>query len=53
MDMAYGSAREVQYQLSIASRLGYLHAKDYESLQGVSTEVSKVLNGLLRAFRKK
>jgi len=52
LDMAYGSAREVQYQLSIASRLGYLSPEDCELLSHLSAEVSKVLNGLVRALRK-
>ena len=30
LDMAYGSACELQYQLSLASRLGYLPDADYE-----------------------
>ncbi|MDI6449501.1 four helix bundle protein [Anaerobaca lacustris] len=53
LDIAYGSAREVEYQLSLASRLGYLHPQDYGSLRGLSTELSKVVNGLLRALRKR
>ncbi len=52
LDMAYGSAREVEYQLSLASRLGYLSPQGYESLHGLSTELSKVLSGLLLALRK-
>ena len=36
LDMAYASAREVEYQLSLASRLGYLSPKDYESLHSLS-----------------
>src|SRR3990172_4535180 len=28
LDMAFGSAREVEYQLSIATRLGYLPPQD-------------------------
>jgi four helix bundle protein len=52
-DMAYGSAREVEYQLSLACRLRYLSQEDHASLHALSAETSKVLNGLLRALRKK
>ena len=52
LDMAYGSAREVEYQISLASRLGYLSRAASESLHSLSVETSKVLNGLLRALRE-
>jgi len=52
LDMAYGSAREVEYQVSLAFRLGYLNRESNESLHALSAETSKVLNGLLRALRK-
>ena len=51
LDMAYGSAREVEYQVSLACRLGYLSKGDVESLNALCCETSKVLNGLLRALR--
>jgi len=51
LDIAYGSSREVQYQLSLAYRLGYVKAADYESTCALSEEASKVLNGLLRSLR--
>ena len=31
LDMAYGSVREVEYQISLASRLGYLKVKGSQS----------------------
>ena len=52
LDMAYGSAREVEYQLSLASRLGYLSEESQASLTSQSIETSKVLNGLIRSLRK-
>jgi len=53
LDTAYASAREVQYQVSLAFRLGYLNQKNSETLRVLGDETSKVLNGLLRALRKK
>ncbi len=52
LNMAYGSAREVEYQISLAFRLRYLNAERYESLHAGAVETSKVLNALLRALRK-
>lgn len=53
LSMAYGSAREVQYNVSLASRLGYLSAADARLLRDKSTEATKVLNGLIRRLREK
>jgi four helix bundle protein len=53
LDMAYASAREVEYQVSLAFRLGYMSQENNEALHALSAETSKVLNGLLRALRKK
>jgi four helix bundle protein len=51
LDVAYGSAREVEYQVSLACRLSYLTKEDAGSLNALCCETSKVLNGLLRALR--
>lgn len=52
LDIAYGSAREVEYQISIASRLGYLPTEGNQLLLAKSVETSKVLNGLVRSLRR-
>ncbi len=52
LDMAYGSAREVQYQLSLARRLDYLGNTAHEELSPLATELCKVLNGLIRSLRR-
>ncbi|UCD29571.1 MAG: four helix bundle protein [Planctomycetota bacterium] len=52
LDMAYGSAREVEYQISLAHRLGYLSQDDFNSLNSKCEETAKVLNGLIRSLRK-
>lgn len=51
LDMAYGSARELEYQASLAFRLGYLSKEQYDTLSGACVETSKVLSGLIRAIR--
>ena len=52
LDMAYGSARETEYQVFLAYRLGYLSQENSEALHTLTAETSKVLNGLLRTLRK-
>ncbi len=51
LDMACGSAREVEDQLGLAHRLGFLSDAAQRELGARSTETAKVLNGLLRSFR--
>jgi four helix bundle protein len=51
LDIAYGSAREVQYQLSLSYRLGFLTDAKYAELDELSKETTKVLNGLIRSYR--
>ena len=52
LDIAYGSARELEYHISLARRLTYLTFDGAAMLQSHSAETSKVLNGLIRALRK-
>lgn len=52
LDIAYGSAREVQYQLTLAKRLNYLTDTACEELSPLATELCKVLNGLIRSLRR-
>ena len=51
LDTAYGSTRELEYQLSLATRLGYLTPEDVTSLMPLCQETGKVLHGLIRAIR--
>jgi four helix bundle protein len=48
--MAYGSVRELEYQISLANRLGYL--VDATELNSLVVETAKVLNGLIRSLRE-
>src|SRR5687768_5844626 len=50
LDMAYGSVRELEYQISLAHRLGYF--SDVSELTSLVVETAKVLNGLIRSLRK-
>ena len=49
LDMAYGSARELQYQVSVAERLGYL--KQADEIKLLSEQTAKQLNALIRSLR--
>ena len=51
LDTAFSSAREVEYQLTVAARLEYLSADRAESLNQQIVETSKVLYGLTRSLR--
>ncbi len=51
LDMAFGSAREVGYQLSLAHRLNYIEDREYDRLEQSAEETSKVLAGLIRSLR--
>jgi four helix bundle protein len=53
LDIAFGSARELQYQASLSFRLGYLGESAYAPLRLMCEETSKVLNGLLRSLRQR
>lgn len=50
LEIAYGSAREAQYQLSLALRLGYL--KPDSDVEAKAMETAKTLSALIRHFRK-
>jgi four helix bundle protein len=51
LDIAFGSTREVEYQLSIANRLGYMHAETDRRLAQQVDETARVLAGLIRSLR--
>jgi four helix bundle protein len=49
---ARGSLLEIETQLIIAARLGYLASKDTDTLLELTTEVGKLINGLLRSLKR-
>lgn len=51
LDIAYGSASEAKYQLSLALRLGYLDGNSNDSLVACADELTRVLSGLIRSLR--
>jgi four helix bundle protein len=53
LDMAHGSAHEVEYQISLAHRLGYLDDEQALALTALAIETCKVVNALIRALRAK
>ncbi len=53
LDLAFGSAREVGYQLTIARRLEYLTTTEAELIESKAEETAKVLAGLIRSLRDK
>ncbi len=52
LDIAYGSARELEYQVSLAFRLGYIDVISNGELGAACEETSKLLNGLIRSLRQ-
>jgi len=51
LDMVYGSARELEYQMSLTYRIGFLTEQIYSSLRQNCEATFKVLNGLIRSLR--
>lgn len=51
LDIAYGSAQELKYQISLSNRLGFLNDEGIEDLTPLSAETCRVLNGLIQSLR--
>jgi len=51
LDIALGSQAEVEVQLEIAKRVGFLAPDDYGRLQLIVEEVGRMLNGLIASMR--
>jgi len=53
LNIAFGSLRELHYQLDLSNRLGFLRNQDLSLIQPKIVETEKILNGLIRALRNK
>ena len=51
LNVAFGSLKELHYQLSLSERLGFLDNQDLSLIEPKIIETEKVLNGLIRALR--
>jgi four helix bundle protein len=51
LQIARGSVRELECQLHISSKLGYIEAAVYTKLDSETQEISRMLNRLIRSFR--
>jgi len=51
LNIAQGSISELDTQLEIACRLGYINDQNYSNLISKLTEISKMLYGLVRSLK--
>jgi four helix bundle protein len=51
LEIAFGSLRELHYQIGLSRRLGYSNGAVIESIEEKVIEAEKVLNGLIRSLR--
>ncbi len=51
LNMAFGSLKELHYQLNLSHRLGFLNNQDSALIEPKLVETEKVLNGLIRSLR--
>lgn len=52
VEIAYGSACELTYQLSVARRLGFCDEATGSSMESAADETAKVIGGLLKSLRR-
>ncbi|NLD37648.1 MAG: four helix bundle protein [Desulfatiglans sp.] len=50
--MAFGSLKELGYQLSLSKRLGFVKQKDVTECESMIVVTEKVLGSLLRSMKK-
>ena len=53
INIAYASAKELEYELSIALRLGYVSISDAKELEILAQRTSKALRGLVAALTRR
>jgi four helix bundle protein len=52
LSIAYGSLCELQTQMLIGNKLGYLNQQTYERLEGISVSVARLINALANSLRR-
>ena len=52
-NVAYSSASELESQIEISKKLGFLQENDYQDLILLVVEVSKMINGLIKSLNSK
>jgi four helix bundle protein len=52
LNIAFGSLRELHYQLGLANRLGFIGNQEFSLIESKVLETEKVLNGLIRSLRR-
>ena len=51
LNIAFGSLRELQYQLDLSGRLGFIQEHELIKIESKLVEAEKVLSGLIRSMR--
>lgn len=51
LDMALGSAYEVETQLLISNKIGYVDIEKYGELRNIVVDIERQLTGLIRSLR--
>ncbi len=51
LNIAFGSLRELHYQVGLSKRLGFLPNQDFSLIEPKIIETEKVLSGLLKALK--
>ena len=51
LNIAFGSLRELHYQLDLSKRSGFLPNENLSLIESMVVETEKVMNGLIRALR--
>lgn len=52
IEIAYGSLIEVECQLEVAQRLGYISEEEWNGESGMSEELERLLSGLRSSISK-
>ncbi|WP_419657620.1 CcoS: cytochrome C oxidase maturation protein, cbb3-type [Desulfosarcina variabilis str. Montpellier] len=53
LSIAFGSLRELHYQISLAKRLEFITDNDLSKVEPIIVETEKVLSSLIRSIKKK